>query len=303
MTIQQCRYALAIAQAGSFHEAAIRLFISQASLSESVRNLEKELGIMLFLRSNKGVSITREGAEFLHYAAQLVSQAEMIEDRYRSAAAGKRLRVSAQHYDFAAEVFAQFLNTSTQQEFALELKETRTHEAIEQVKNALCDLGVIAMRKSESALMERYLAKNQLQFHSLAETAPHVFMRRGHPLSQHTIVEETELQAFPYVFYEQGENAAALFSEELESAAICRKRVRINDRATLLNLLLSTDCCTIGTGIMTSSLSQDVIAIPLRSAEKYAIGWIARREITYTEEMLAFIKMLEEFFEKLCACT
>lgn len=300
MTIQQCRYAVEISKVGSFNEAATRLFVSQASLSESVKNLEQELGIVIFERSNKGINLTREGTEFIHYAAQLVSQAEMIRERYSAPGSFKRLCIATQHYDFAADVFAKFLNSITQSNFSLTIQETKTHEVIENVKNSLCDIGIIAIKKSEDYLMKRYLAKNRLEFHSLTETNPHIFVRKEHPLSLSKKVSYDDLGEYPYVFYEQGENSAAQFSEELSEHSAYQKKVRINDRATLMNLLLSTDCYTIGTGIMTSDLNNgNVISIPLESDEKYEIGWINHKNVEQTDEVKTFIEMLEAFFENI----
>ena len=300
MTIQQCKYAVEIARIGSFNEAATKLFISQASLSENIKNLEQELGIIIFERSNKGINLTREGSEFIHYAAQLISQAEMIHERYHSSVSMKRLCISTQHYDFVAEVFARFLNSIAHSNFTLTMKETKTHEVIENVKNSLCDLGIIAMKKSEDALMKRYLGKNKLQFHPLIETAPHIFIRKEHPLAHMPLVDYDDLCKYAYIFYEQGENCAIQFSEELSEYHSYQKKVKINDRATLMNLLLSTDCYTIGTGIMTSELNNgNVIAIPLQSNEKYAIGWIAHKNVEHTEEVTQFVHMLHEFFENI----
>lgn len=300
MTIQQCKYAVEIARIGSFNEAATKLFISQASLSENIKNLEQELGIIIFERSNKGINLTREGSEFIHYATQLISQADMIYERYSAAGPLKRLCIATQHYDFAAEVFARFLNSISKSNFSLAMTETKTHEVIENVKNFSCDLGIIAMKKSEDALMKRYLAKNRLQFHPLVETTPHIFIRKEHPLAASASVSYDDLREYAYIFYEQGENCAVQFSEELSEYHSYQKKVKINDRATLMNLLLSTDCYTIGTGIMTSDLNNgNVIAIPLQSGERYAIGWIAHKNVEQTQEAALFIHMLHEFFENM----
>ena len=296
MTIQQCKYVIEIARVGSFNEAATTLFVSQASLSESVRNLERELEIKIFERSNKGINLTGEGLEFIKYAHQLVSQAEFIKERYMPESRSKRLYISTQHYDFVAEVFSKFVNLVAENDFMLQLKETKTHEIIYDVKNLMSDLGIMAMKKGGDALMERYLKKNKLKFTSLAEIEPHVFLRKEHPLSKRDILDYEDLSEYPYISYEQGEKTAVQFSEELTDYTKFKKNIEINDRATLLNLILSTDCVTIGTGIMTSELnSGNIISIKLKSDEIYSIGWIARENSELTEEAALFIKMLEEF--------
>ena len=296
MTFQQCKYVIEIAKAGSFNEAATNLFVSQASLSESVKNLEKELSIKIFKRSNKGINLTIEGLEFIKYAGQLVSQAEFIKERYSKASYAKRLYISTQHYDFAAEVFADFVNRVSESELTLQLKETKTYEVIDDVKNFRSDLGIIAMKKNSNLLMERYLKKNKIKFTVLAEVAPHIFLRKNHPLSRYSELNYDDLEEYPYVFYEQGEKTAVQFSEELTDNTKFKKRIEINDRATLLNLILSTDCVTIGTGIMTSELnSGNIISVRLKSDEIYCIGWITRENTELTSEADMFIKMLDKF--------
>lgn len=300
MTIQQCKYAVKIAQEGSFNEAAIKLFTSQASLSEAVKNLEQELGIVIFERSNKGVNLTREGGEFIHYAASIVSQAEMISERYKTKEELKHLCIATQHYDFVAEVFTRFVNSIKNSKFTLTLQETKTYEVIESVKNSVSDLGIIAIKKSEEKLMKRYLSKNKLDFKMLIETKPHIFVRKEHKLASETRVSCNDLLDFPYVFYEQGENSAALFFEELADFNLSGNNVKINDRATLMNLLLSTDCYTVGTGIMTSELNNgNVVSVPLETEERYIIGYITQKNVERTDEACEFIDMLNDFLNKI----
>ncbi len=300
MTIQQCKYVIEIAKVGSFNEAATTLFVSQASLSESVKNLEKELGIRIFERSNKGIYMTGEGLEFIRYAHQLVSQAEFIKERYLPDSHSKRLSISTQHYDFVAEVFSDFVNKFSDDELMLQFKETKTYEVIDDVKNFRSNFGVIALKKGGDTLMERFLKKNKIKFTTLTEVEPHVFLRKGHPLADRKKLNYEDLSEYPYVSYEQGEKTAVQFSEELTDYTKFSKNVEINDRATLLNLIMSTDCVTIGTGIMTSELnSGNIISVKLESDETYSIGWIARENTELTEEAEMFIKMLNEFLKRI----
>lgn len=78
MTIKQLQYAVTVADTGSITEAAKKLFIAQPSLTSAVHELEKEYGITIFIRSNKGIEITPEGDEFLGYARQVLEQSNLI---------------------------------------------------------------------------------------------------------------------------------------------------------------------------------------------------------------------------------
>lgn len=299
MTIQQCKYVIEIARVGSFNEAAVALFMSQASLSDAVKNLEEELKIKIFKRSNKGVQLTNEGGEFIKYANQLVSQAEFILERYSSRNVSKRLYVSSQHYDFVAEAFAEFVNSIAGGDFTASLKERKTHEVIYDVKNSLCDLGILALKKSEDCVMERYLTKNKLEFHPFMETSPYVFLGRDHPLAGAASVTYEDLSGYAYIVYEQGENSAVQFSEELSEYNSFSKKVEITDRATLMNLLVSTECYTIGTGIMNSKLNNgNITAVPLQSSDMYSLGWLCRENTELSCEARQFVERLGKVFEK-----
>jgi len=102
MTLQQLKYVIEVARSRSISKAAQALFISQPSLSNALKELEKEIGVKIFSRTNKGIHVTKEGSEFLGYARQVLEQAELLENRYyNNAAPQHHFAVSAQHYAFA----------------------------------------------------------------------------------------------------------------------------------------------------------------------------------------------------------
>ena len=297
MTIQQCKYILAIARLGSMNEAAKALLVSQASLSSAVRELENEFGIHIFDRSNKGVRITREGSEFIRYARQLLAQYEIITDRYErdDKKTVQNFAVTSQHYDFVAEAFVRFMK-KYRSDYNLSLKEARTIEVIDDVRNLNSDLGILAYLKAPAGgYMERYLKRNGLEFRQLFETCPYVFMGKHNPLAARDRLTREELTEYPYITYDQGEAGPVEFSEELSEYSQTKKHIRINDRATLMNLLLSTDCYTIGTGVMTSDLNNgNVISVPLVSGDIYTVGIINRADVGLNEDAERFVKILYE---------
>ena len=297
MTIQQCRYILAITRAGSMNEAAKKLLVSQASLSAAVREIEEEFGIRIFDRSNKGVRVTKDGAEFIRYARQLMAQYEVITDRYRTGepSSVRNFAVTAQHYDFVAEAFVSFLK-QFRTDYNLSLKEARTAQVIDDVLGLRSDIGILAYLKDPSGgvYMERYLRRHGLEFREFLETRPHVFLGKNHPLAGRAKLSLEELADYPYMSYDQGESGAAEFSEELAENPAAKKTVRISDRATLMNLLLSTDCYTIGAGIMTSDLNQgSVVSVPLESNDVYSLVLIYRADLGLSEDAQTFIRALE----------
>ena len=98
MRIQQLHYIIKIVETGSMNEAAKQLFITQPSLSNAVRDLENEMGIEIFIRNPKGITLTKDGMEFLSYARQVVEQTQLLEERYKNPVATRDLfRFSPPH--------------------------------------------------------------------------------------------------------------------------------------------------------------------------------------------------------------
>jgi DNA-binding transcriptional LysR family regulator len=253
MTIQQCKYVLGIARNGSFNEAAKQLFVAQSSLSTSIKQLEQELNIKLFERTSNGVFLSPEGAEFVRYAEQLVEQNEFIMRRYQGTGEQRRLYISTQHYDFIADAFCKLIDKSGDgYEFAL--REIATYEVIREVETSYCDIGIIAIKDGDAELMNRYLAGKGIRFTELFCAPPHVFVRRAHSIAQNNCISYEDLKNFPYVSYDQGSHNTSLFTEELTDKLRTDTQIKISDRATLMNVLLTTDCYTVGTGIMPSAL-------------------------------------------------
>ena len=292
MTITQCKYVLKIAECGSFNEAAKQLFVAQSSLSVSVRQLEQEFDIKIFERSGNGVYLTEEGAEFVRYVKHIAEQNDFIVNRYTHKKLSKRLYVATQHYDFVADIFGKMLNETKEDFFDFSLTEMRTYDVIRQVETAYCDIGIIAIKANDIGIMKRYLSNRDLQFTPFLEAFPHVFVRNNHPLSSKALITLKDLEKYPYVTYEQGDHNVSFFAEEIVDIH-SDKHIAINDRATLMNALLSADCYTVGTGIMPSQLNEGrIISIPLESEDYYTIGYILRADINVSVLTKEFIKML-----------
>lgn len=282
MTIQQCRYVLKISQTGSFNEAANQLFIAQSTLSLSVKALEKELGIKIFQRLRNGVCLTDEGVEFVNYASKICDQADLVTERYEENRVYERLSVATQHYDFIADIFAKLINQTKSESYKFALKEIKTHDVINEVKTAMSNIGIIAIKHSDYDTMKRYLNTKGLVFTEFLKAYPHVFLRKDHPLATKEKLSINDLTDYPYVLYEQGQHGSSFFTEELIDESFSEKEIEISDRATLMNVLLTTNAYTIGTGIMPSALNEgkQIVSIPLESDEHYIIGYILNGEIS-----------------------
>ena len=292
MTIQQCKYILKIAECGSLNEAAKQLFVAQSSLSVSVKSLEKELNIKIFERAGSGVYLTEAGAEFVQYARQIAEQSDLITSRYAENEHCSHLYISTQHYDFVADIFGKLLNQTKENRYKFSLREMKTYDVIRETETAFCDIGIVAIKNNDYSIMERYISKKGLTFTPLIKALPHIYLRKEHPVSDCSVITLEKLKDYPYVSYEQGEHSSSFFTEEIININ-SEKQVEISDRASLMNVLLSSDCYTIGTGIMPSLLNEGrIVSIPLESDDFYTIGYILRTDRKVSGLTNKFIEML-----------
>jgi DNA-binding transcriptional LysR family regulator len=295
MRIQQLKYIIKIVETGSMNEASKHLFVTQPSLSNAVRELEEEMGIKIFTRSTRGITLTSDGAEFLSYARQIVEQTELLEERYKYHREKKELfAVSAQHYAFVVESFASILRENDMRNYELILRETRTHEVIADVRDFRSEIGVLYLNNFNRDVLTKLFVDNHLEFTSLFTTSPHVFISKHHPLANHQSVTLDQMAAFPYLSYEQGERNSFYFSEEILSTTKHDKSIVVSDRATLFNLLIGLDGYTISTGILNSDLNgDDIVSVPLNVDETIEIGYICHKKGLLSELGQRFLKELE----------
>ena len=278
MTLAQLRYAITVANADSMSEAARNLFMSQPSLSAAIKELEEETGIELFRRTNRGISLTPDGEEFIGYARQVVEQYELIENKYISKQqTKKKFSVSMQHYSFAVKAFVETVKRAGMENYEFAVYETRTYEIIENVRNFKSELGILYMNDMNRKVLEKILRENQLKFTELFSCDTYVYLRSGHPLAGREILSMKDLEPYPCLAFDQGKNNSFYLAEEMKSTYDYDRIIKANDRATMLNLMNGLDAYTLCSGIICEELNgDDSLAIPLKESEKMQIGYIHR---------------------------
>lgn len=297
MTLQQLKYIITVVKCGSITEAARRLYISQPSLSNSVKDLETELGIEIFNRTARGISLSSDGEEFLSYARQVIEQTELLEQRYKNKKPSKQLcSVSTQHYAFAVNAFSNLIDRLDSYEYEFTLRETRTYEIIDDVRNFRSEIGVLYINDFNEKVMRKMFTENRLEFHSLFTANPHVFVSSEHPLSNRKSVTTDDLKDFPFLSFEQGSNNSFYYSEEILSTVPRKKIIHVSDRATLFNLLIGLNGYTICSGILNSDLNGDnIVSVPLDTDESMTIGYITNPKMRlsrFAEDYITELKRL-----------
>ena len=295
MTLQQLKYVITVAETGTITEAAKKLYISQPSMTNAIHDLEKEMNVEIFHRTNKGIDISKEGEDFLGYARQVLEQAAILEDKYKNGSGGKKqFCVSTQHYSFAVNAFVDLIQQYGQEEYDFSLRETQTYEIIEDVAKMKSEIGILFLNEFNEKVLRKLMKANDLEFHPLFTARPHVFISRRHPLADHTIITNEELEAYPYLSFEQGEHNSFYFSEEIFSTTERKKNIRVRDRATLFNLLIGLNGYTVCSGVIDRNLNgEDIIAVPLQDESEMQIGYLTHRRGMRSrlgETYLAFLK-------------
>lgn len=298
MTLQQLKYAITVAETGTITEAANKLYISQPSLTNAIHELEKEMNIIIFNRTNKGISISKEGEDFLGYARQVLEQAAILEDKYKGDNGGKKkFCVSTQHYSFAVNAFVDLIKKFGQDEYDFSLRETQTYEIIEDVARMRSEIGILFLNDFNEKVITKILKSYDLEFHQLFVAKPHVFISRKHPLAQNQVITNEELEQYPYLSFEQGEHNSFYFSEEIFSATERKKNIGVRDRATLFNLLIGLNGYTVCSGVIDKKLNgKDIIAAPLADESDMRIGYITHKKGRISRLGTTYLEALNKYF-------
>jgi len=294
MTLQQLKYVVTIAETGNITEAAKKLFVSQPSLTNAVHELEKEMQITIFNRTNRGVAISNEGDIFLSYARQVLEQASLLEEKFLNAKEQRpHFSVSCQHYSFAVEAFVDVIKEFDAARYDFTLRETKTHEIIEDVSRLKSEIGILYMSSKNEEVIMKLIQRNNLHFEELFVAKPHVFICSRHPLAEKEALTLEELEGYPYLSFEQGEFNSFYFSEEVLSTLDRRKNVKVSDRATLSNLMIGLNGYTVSSGRISKELNgEEIIARPLLVDEYMRIGTITQKNVYLSRYGRAYMKAL-----------
>lgn len=300
MTLTQLKYLITVAETKSMNEAAKQLFISQPSLSSAIKELEMEIGIEVFRRSNKGVFVTPAGEEFVGYARQVVEQYMLIETKYiEKANVKKKFGVSTQHYTFAVNAFVEMVKQFGMDEYEFAIRETKTYEVIEDVKNFKSEIGILYINKFNQKILYKLFSEYGLEFHPILDCHIYVYMWKGHPLAEHEEIALEELEDYPCLSFEQGNNNSFYFAEEVLSTYSYKQLIKANDRATLLNLMVGLNGYTLCSGIICEELNgSDYCAVRLKSDETMTIGYLSRKGVAISSLGQKYIEELSEYKDK-----
>lgn len=300
MNFQQCRYVEVVARVGSFSQAAKELYMTQPNLSCSIKDLENELGIQLFTRSNTGARLTEDGHDFLKYAKRIIGELDLLQQRYHDEFK-KSFTVASHHYDFLSIPLAKVAQEFKQDYQEFQTIETTTKKILDSVASFEADLGIIYLDDENEHILTSALQYHDLEFTSLGEFPTRVFLRRDHPLAHKSVISETDLKGYNQIRFRQ-EHSGLNFDEDALDIHDQQRILYSNDRGTVMNLLCATDAYASGLGIVNSFVKDQIVLIPLQNSPKHTLGYVTNRKKKLSDIGASFINeiklSLEEFSDK-----
>ena len=300
MRIQQLEYLEKIVELGSINEAAKELYLSQPSLSHAIKELEKEMNIKILSRGKSGVTLTEEGREFMLYAHQILDQVNLLAEKYQHSRPRKQtFSVSAQHYAFVVHAFVELIKAVDSTEYQFTLRETETRNILDDLARFKSEIGVVYLNSFNRQVMTRLFNENELIFTPLFVAQPHVFVSRHNPLATLDSVNLSDLEDYPFLSYEQGEQNSFYFAEEILSTLHYKKSIKVSDRATIFNLMVGLNGYTFSSGIISSKLNDDkIIAVPLNVDDTMTLGWLKHKNRELSPLAEQYLSMLKEHIQE-----
>ena len=302
MTLTQLHYLIVIAKTGSLNKAAEHLYVAQPSLTSAVKELEKELGIVLLHRSGWGVTLTNDGAEFLLYAKLIYGQYENVLERYGGGSVHKKKSgVSTQHYSFAVKAFVEMVRQLDTSRYEFAIRETKTMEAIRDVSTMKSEIGVLYLCDLNQSSMQKLLRSAGLTFHHLIDCQAYVYLWKGHPLAGEQSIGFAQLAPYPCLSFEQGDSSSFYLAEEILATNDYPRTIKANDRATMLNLMVGLNGYTLCSGIICEELNgDDYLAIPFADDQDnqnstMEIGYVVREDTLLSRIGELYVNELERY--------
>lgn len=305
MTLQHLRYVLAISECGTMNRASERLNVAQPSLSTAIRALEEELGIKIFRRTARGVTLTSNGEEFIVYARQLYNEYLGIMDKYgKGDGVRKKFAVSTQHYSFAVKSFVEMVSKYNTIEYDFAIRETMTLKVLDDVSTLKSQIGIIYLSDFNRSTINKLLRARDLIFYPMCRCHTYVYIYKGHPLSSKKTLTLKDLAPYPNLSFEQGDGSTLHLSEEIFSTNAYQRQIKVTDRATMVNLFIGLNGYTMCSGIFCEELNgSDYTAVPFKNEDKrksdiMEIGYILKKNLNPSNLTLEYIQLMRDYISK-----
>ena len=298
MNIQQLRYVVAIANSGTFREAAEKMYVSQPSLSISVRDLEKELGFKIFRRTSSGTFLTRRGMEFYEKAQELVKGFDVFQNQYANPEEEKdEFSIASQHYDFLPPTITAFSQQYPDYK-NFRIFESTTVQILDEVAQGHSEIGIIYLNnQNQKGIMQR-VEKLGLEVIELIPLQTHIYLREGHPLAKKKELVMEDLVDLPTVRFTQEKDEYLYYSENFVDTSASSQMFNVTDRATLNGILERTNAYATGSGFLDSDSVNGITVIPLNDNLNNRMVYVKREEVDLSQAGTLFVEVMQEYFDQ-----
>ena len=298
MNIQQLRYVVAIANSGTFREAAEKMYVSQPSLSISVRDLEKELGFKIFRRTSSGTFLTRRGMEFYEKAQELVKGFDIFQNQYANPEEEKdEFSIASQHYDFLPPTITAFSQQYPDYK-NFRIFESTTVQILDEVAQGHSEIGIIYLNnQNQKGIMQR-VEKLGLEVIELIPFQTHIYLREGHPLAKKKELVMDDLVDLPTVRFTQEKDEYLYYSENFVDTSASSQMFNVTDRATLNGILERTNAYATGSGFLDSDSVNGITVIPLKDNLNNRMVYVKREEVDLSQAGTLFVEVMQEYFDQ-----
>ncbi|COC16897.1 LysR family transcriptional regulator [Streptococcus pneumoniae] len=298
MNIQQLRYVVAIANSGTFREAAEKMYVSQPSLSISVRDLEKELGFKIFRRTSSGTFLTRRGMEFYEKSQELVKGFDIFQNQYANPEEEKdEFSVASRHYDFLPPTITAFSERYPDYK-NFRIFESTTVQILDEVAQGHSEIGIIYLNnQNKKGIMQR-VEKLGLEVIELIPFHTHIYLREGHPLAQKEELVMEDLADLPTVRFTQEKDEYLYYSENFVDTSASSQMFNVTDRATLNGILERTDAYATGSGFLDSDSVNGITVIRLKDNLDNRMVYVKREEVELSQAGTLFVEVMQEYFDQ-----
>ena len=298
MNIQQLRYVVAIANSGTFREAAEKMYVSQPSLSISVRDLEKELGFKIFRRTSSGTFLTRRGMEFYEKAQELVKGFDIFQNQYANPEEEKdEFSIASQHYDFLPPTITAFSERYPDYK-NFRIFESTTVQILDEVAQGHSEIGIIYLNnQNKKGIMQR-VEKLGLEVIELLPFHTHIYLREGHPLAKKDELVMEDLVDLPTVRFTQEKDEYLYYSENFVDTSSSSQMFNVTDRATLNGILERTDAYATGSGFLDSDSVNGITVIRLKDNLDNRMVFVKREEVELSQAGTLFVEVMQEYFNQ-----
>ena len=305
MNITQLKYVLEVAASSSIRQASTNLYVSQPALSASIRDIEEELGILIFERTNKGISLTDDGREFLNYAKKAVGQYEILEDRYLFKDSDKeKFSVSTQHYNFAIKAFTNVIRETNPEKYVFSIHETKTKEVLDDVATLKSEVGIISFSGSNETLVKKVFRDYQLEFTPLMSRDTYIYVWKNHKFAGKKDISIDEMRDYPCVSFDQSNDGNFYITEEAMADYSFDKMIKSDDRATTMEIIAELGGYSVGSGMLSNddAILKGLVAVKMKEEDPITIGYIIRKGSTlskygekYVKELIKYKEIRDEF--------